>query len=259
MSRLERPESSSSNPAKRFIEWKSNDECFSYYDKAIADELAQEGADAEEIKEKANVKIKLPLKVLFLEHYGVIKGWDDTSKSGIWSNEVFETTKEPLTVKSKGGEIAKGLYKNIKATVKEAGGNFHRSIYVMLEDGVIANIALKGACLGGIKKEKSVAKVDHPGYYNFIYENSNRLENHWIVIEKAHKGKSGSVKFSIPDFAIGERITEDVDCMAIDAAAELQRFVNSRYESVEEDIRENSEASKYLTKSEEANLDEVEF
>lgn len=73
MSWLERPETKSSNPARKFLEWKSDDKCFSYYDK----------------EKKENVKVELPLTFVILEHYHTVKGWNDKSESGIYANEVF--------------------------------------------------------------------------------------------------------------------------------------------------------------------------
>ena len=111
-----------SNPATLFLEWKSNDKCFAYYDKTL--------------KEKVN--LELPLKIQFLEHFHSVKGWHDASQSGIYSNEVKFISKEPLDVKSfKGGPIAKGFYKEIKGTVNASGGKYHRSIYAIIDGEVV--------------------------------------------------------------------------------------------------------------------------
>jgi hypothetical protein len=261
MSRLERPDSGSKNPAKKFIEWKSELKCFSYYDKEVADQLAQEGKTPEEIKEGANIMIPTPFKVLFLEHYHAVKGWHDPSASGIFSNEVFLIGSEPLTVKSyKGGEIVSGLYKDNKDKIKNAGGTYHRIIYAMLEDGTLVNLCLKGACVGGIKKEKAVDKQDHLGYSDFMQQNSNKLEYQWLVFGEAHSGKSGKVNFSIPDFSVGERISKEVDEMANEAVEELQAYVKDRTgkkNEEETDERKNSEVNKY--EDEEVDLNEIDI
>ena len=90
MARLNRPTNETSNPVAKYLNWKSNDKCFSYYDKAKGE----------------NVKVELPIKFLFLEHYHTVKGWNDSSESGIYSNEVYSIGKEPLSVKAfKGGEL----------------------------------------------------------------------------------------------------------------------------------------------------------
>ena len=107
----------SANPTSKYLEWKSNDKSFSYYDREAGE----------------NVKVELPLKFLFLQNYHTVKGWNDASESGIYSNEVFYIGSEPMTVRSlKGGVIAEGLYKDIKPTITAAGGKYNRSIYVML-------------------------------------------------------------------------------------------------------------------------------
>ena len=51
MARLERPQTANANPSKKFLQWKSNEKHFSYWDK-----------DKEE-----NISLELPLKFLFLE------------------------------------------------------------------------------------------------------------------------------------------------------------------------------------------------
>lgn len=215
MARLERPTSESTNPAQKFLEWKSNDKQFVYYDK----------------QKQENVPVELPFKCLFLEHYHTVKGWHDNSQSGIYSNEVFLISSEEINVKAfKGGEIATGIYKDIKDKIKNAGGHYTRSIYVMLEDGSIANLQLKGASVGGIKKEKSVSKEDVLGYSDFYKENHHLLDNQWMEITEAKEGKSGSVKYSIPFFQVGEVIDRKTDEMANKAAKTLQEYINGYME-----------------------------
>lgn len=241
MSRLERPTTESSNPAKKFLEWKSNDKNFSYYDKG----------------NQENVSVELPLKFLFLEHYHTVKGWSDSAESGIWANEVFLTGTEELTVKSKAGTIAKGLYKDIKPQVNNAGGKYYRSVYVMLEDGSIVNIALKGAAIGGIKKEKSVSKKDEPGYSDFYKDNQAKTDHHWIECNGFAEGKSGSVKYTIPVFEIGERITDTEDKLANAAARELESHMKAYLES--EPTRKNSEVDKYEEKEVAQGVDDLDI
>lgn len=221
MARLKRPTSENSNPAQKFLEWKSNDKQFVYYDK-----------DKQE-----NIPVELPLKCLFLEHYHTVKGWHDPSQSGIYSNEVFLISSETMNVKAfKGGEIASGLYKDIKDKVQRAGAHYTRSIYVMLEDGSIANISLKGAAVGGIKKEKSVSKEDVQGYSDFYRSNNHLLDNQWMEITGFKEGKSGSVKYSIPLFEVGEVIDGKTNDLANEAAALLQEYMNGYMEKEPEKV-----------------------
>ena len=176
MARLNRPTNQTVNPVTKYINWKSNDKAFSYYDK-------DKGED---------IKIELPIKFLFLEHYHTVKGWNDASESGIYSNEVYAISKEPLTVKAfKGGEIASGLYKENKEQIKNAGGVYHRSIYAMLPDGELVNFQLKGS--------------------------------------EALDGKKGAVKYSTPNFTIGKPITKNDDKLATECVSKLQDYIDSYF------------------------------
>ena len=198
MSRLDRPVQKSSNPASKFLSWKSNDKAFAYYDK-----------DKQE-----NVLVKLPLKMVFLEHYHTVKGWNDKTESGIYSNEVYAIGSEEVSVKAfKGGEIASGLYKDIKPKIQAAGGVYHRSVYVMLEDGSIANLSIKGSAVSS--------------YSDFYKESNHLLDNQWFLVDKAIDGKKGAVKFSTPNFLIGEVLTRDEDAQVVKAAAILQDHINN--------------------------------
>lgn len=226
MARLERPTQTSSNPATKFLNWKSNDKCFSFYDK----------------DKKENIEIKLPFKFTFLEHYHTVKGWNDKTESGIYSNEVFLISKEPLTVKAfKGGEIAQGLYTDIRNKVKDAGGVYHRSVYVMLENGELANIQLKGSAVSA--------------YSDFFKENQTHIENDsWIEVKSAKEGKKGAVKFTTPEFVLGSKTTPAEETQITEAAKTLQAYMNDYFTPVKE--RANSEVDKYESKEGEAETEE---
>lgn len=177
-----------SNPATKFLSWKSNEKCFSYYDKEA----------------QANVDLQLPLKFVVLDELSSVKGWSDSLGGQIISNEVKFISREPMTAKCyhKNGkgekattEIAKGLYKEIKEKVNSAGAKYHKSVYVMLEDGTLANIQMKGAC---VQK-----------WGEFTQKTKNRLPDEWIVVEKAVDGKKGAVKFTTPEFKFLKSLNDD--------------------------------------------------
>lgn len=208
MARLNRPTNGSTSPVTKYLNWKSNDKSFAYYDK----------------EQGKNVVVELPIKFLFLEHYHTVKGWNDASESGIYSNEVYSIGKEELSVKAfKGGEIGKGLYKDIKEKIKNAGAVYHRSVYGMLPDGSLVNFQLKGI---GVK-----------AYSDFYNDNNHLLDNQWIEINSAKDGKKGAVKFTTPEFKIGENITKSEDKLANDAANLLQGYMDTYFgrNDVEED------------------------
>jgi len=174
MARMSRPETGTANPATKFIEWKSDNKAFSFYDKV----------------KKENVELPLPVRFVFLEHYHTVKGWDDKSASGITANEVFSIGSEPMTVRSfKGGEIAKGLYKDIKVKAQDAGGVYHRSIYCMDEDGNLVNLSLKGT---GVQ-----------AYSEFFKDHKKDIEGaNWFGVEEFTSGKKGAVKYHSPVFKV---------------------------------------------------------
>ena len=177
-----------SNPSTKFLDWKSNDKCFEYYDK----------------EKQEKVSVPLPFKFLVLDELHAIKGWNDASSSGIFSNEVKFISKEIMTVKPfKGNEIAKGLYKDIKEKIVAAGGHYVKSIYIMLEDGSLANLQLKGS---------AVQK-----WGEFTQKTRNRLPDEWVQVTKAIEGKKGAVKFFTPDFSF-ERSISDTEAIQADEA-----------------------------------------
>jgi len=199
-----------SNPATKFIDWKSNDKCFSYYDKE-----AQE-----------NKQISLPFKFLVLDELHTIKGWNDASSSAIYSNEVKFISKEVMTVKPfKGNEIAKGLYKDIKEKIVAAGGHYTKSIYIMLEDGSLANLQLKGS---------AVQK-----WGEFTQKTRNRLPDEWVQVAKALEGKKGAVKFNTPEFSFLQSLSESEIDLADEAFNTLETYLKAyllKAEPIVEDV-----------------------
>lgn len=205
-----------SNPATKFLEWKSNDKCFEYYDKEA----------------QKKVQVPLPFKFLVLDELHTIKGWNDASESSIYSNEVKYISKEPMTVKPfKGNEIAKGLYKDIKDKVVTAGGHYTKSIYIMLEDGTLANLQLKGS---------AVQK-----WGDFTQKTRNRLTDEWVIVSKALEGKKGAVKFFTPDFGFanslsGEEALKADTCFDI-LESYLKSYLKPVLEVEEVNVLEESE------------------
>lgn len=168
-----------SNPSKKFISWKSNGKNFSYYDRDL----------------KENVLIELPFRFLVLDELHSVSGWNDATSSGIYSNEVKFISKEPMTVKPfKGNEIAKGLYKDIKDKIVAAGGHYVKSIYIMLEDGSLANLQLKGSAV--------------QAWGEFTQKTRSRLTDEWVQVATAKEGKKGAVKFNVPEFTFLKSLSD---------------------------------------------------
>lgn len=200
----------STNPTARYVAWKSTTKTFTYYDKAAGE----------------NVEVPLPLKFVFLQHYHTVKGWNDATQTGIYANEVYYIGREELSVKTfKGKDIASGLYKDIKADVNAAGGKYHRSVYVMLEDGTVANVSLKGAVV--------------KSWSDFMEESKNLVDNQWITIGSSKDEKKGSVKYSVPVFTLGKPLNAEESNAADNAAALLKVHMDAYFGS--RDVAEEEE------------------
>jgi hypothetical protein len=219
-----------SNPATKFIEWKSNDKCFNYYDKEA----------------QKNVEIPLPFKFLVLDELHTIKGWNDASSSNIYSNEVKFISKEVMTVKPfKGNEIAKGFYKDIKDKVVVAGGHYTKSIYVMLEDGSLANISLKGS---GVQK-----------WGDFTQKTRNRLADEWVIVASAEDGKKGAVKFSTPSFSFANSISDEEANMADEAFNILESYLKTYLAKADIDVVLNGDIANDFNDMQDADDDGLDF
>lgn len=209
---LKREIQTSVNPTSKFLEWKSNNKSFSYYDKET----------------KQNVEVKLPITFIVLEEYHCIKGFSDSDQTGIYSNEVLQIGTEEMEVRSyKGRIIAKGLYKDIKGAVNAAGGNYHKSIYAVTKEGELINISLKGAAVS--KWSKLVEK----GAWK-------RLSDEWISIESAEDHKKGMVKYSTPNFVFNTSLSENEFKTVKAKATELENYLTTYFakDVVVEDVAE---------------------
>ena len=203
-------EGTQKNPSTKFLDWKSNDKQFSFYDR----------------EKEANLLVPLPFKFVVLDELHTVKGWDDASQSAIYSNEVKYISKQELTIKPfKGNEIAKGLYSLIKDKVRAAGGHYVKSIYIMTDSGQLANIQLKGSST--------------QAWGEFTKANKSKLTENWIEVNSATEAKKGSVKYSTPNFTIGNALNDKESKQADDnfdtLEAYLKQYLANNIEVVEEE------------------------
>ena len=224
-------QSPQSNPATKFIEWKSNEKSFEYYDKEAQKKVA----------------IPLPFKFLVLDELHTVKGWNDATSSSIYSNEVKFISKEIMTVKPfKGNEIAKGLYKDIKEKIVAAGGHYTKSIYIMLEDGSLANLQLKGSST--------------QAWGDFTQKTRSRLPEEWVIVKTAKDGKKGAVKFSMPDFTF-ERTLSDAENEQADGCFDiLEAYLKAYLVKSEPEVTLHGDLANDFNETQEASEhDELEF
>ena len=198
MARSDAYATTAQSPVKKYLSWSSNDKCFTYWDK----------------ESKENKKLSLPVKFIHYDEMATIKGWHDASGSGIYSNEIKSTKTEPLSVRAfKGGEIASGLYQDIKGKVNASGGDYYVSLYAEL-NGEIVNFSFKGAAL--------------MTWSNFSKENRKSFLGNYISVATASDEKKGSVKYSVPVFTIGEEIEGSVKASADNKYDELTSYFKAR-------------------------------
>jgi hypothetical protein len=128
-----------------------------------------------------------------------------------------------MTVKPfKGNEIAKGLYKDIKEKIVAAGGHYTRSIYIMLEDGSLANIQLKGSAT--------------QQWGDFTQKTRSRLADEWVIVKDTKDGKKGAVKFSMPNFTFHKSLTEDEATQADECFDTLEAYLKTYL--IKQDVNE---------------------
>lgn len=173
------------NPAARWYEWDGETGALRYYD----------------AEKKTRIAVPLPFTFLLLDQLGSVRGWDDASQSGIYSNEVRDTKTDVLLVKSfKGGILAEGVYRQIKEKVNAQGGKFHAALYIAVKiDGELQLAALrfKGAGL--------------MGWMAFTKAHRAQLYSHAITIHDFTEGKKGKVVFRTPIFRTTSVTTETDD------------------------------------------------
>lgn len=183
---LSQPNDNAPNPATRWFEWNGKDGCIKYYDK------------------DTDTKVDLPLPFAFslLDELASVRGWHKLSTSGIYSNQVRDTSKDTLIVKSfKGGLLAEGLYKDIKADINAAGGKYNADLYIAFknENGelVTGGLLLKGTAL--------------KSWMDFRKQHGDDRYRKAIVIADVSDGKNGNITFKTPIFQLQPRSAESTN------------------------------------------------
>lgn len=162
---------------------------------------------------------------LLLDELATVNGWHDPSESNIFANEVRDTRQDTLVVKSfKGGELASGLYAQIKDRIGAVGGHFVSSCYLAYKDGdvmQIGNIRFKGAALSAWMefKKQCQTKKDASGKSVKAYY----LDA--VKIEGFEQMKKGGTTFRVPVFGLVP-LSEESNKQALALDAELQAFLS---------------------------------
>ena len=184
------------SPVVRYYTWGSEKKSFKYYDKV-------EGAD----------KLVFPLSFVFLTSRATVRGWNDETESSVYANLVKNSGKEILTVKStkpnKSGNtlLATGIYRDIKGNL--GGGHFEKVVFGYEEGVGIIQLNIKGSGLSA--------------FSNFEKENKNLFDN-YLTVNTFEELKKGATKYSVPNFVLGEKVTEQTDTLANEAYKVLDKY-----------------------------------
>lgn len=204
------------NPSKIFAQWKDPG-IFVYYD-----------------KEKAkNVELPSDFTFIVLGEFSTIKGWNDPSQSGIYSNEIRHIQTDILEVKAfKGGLIAKGTYGEISDQIKAAGGKFCSSVYVAYKSAnglELGNVQFTGASLSS--------------WFDFRKEHKADIYVKAVKLVGKLEAKKGATKYFMPVFEVVE-ISKETDDKAGLLQDELKAYHSEYFSSIPLDVESQLDEEK---------------
>jgi hypothetical protein len=208
------PTEGARNPSTRWFEWAGGDE---------GGFLRWWNKDTE-----TQMKVEPPFTFLLLDELSSVKGWHEPSESSIYANEVRDLRQEALVVKSfKGGELASGLYADIKDKIVAKGGHYHASVYIAYKEGEelrLGNLGLKGAALGAWMEFKKSAPTKKDA-------NGKSVKAYFVdavTITGHDQQKKGGTTYRVPTFAL-KPVGEATNQQALAIDAELQAFLNDYF------------------------------
>jgi len=205
------------NPCKHWFSFDAGDgKGFKSYDKVA----------------KKNNITALPFRFLVLDKLTTITGFNEPENIGYYSNEIRNIKTDKLTVRSKNGIEAEGVYEEIKAKLGTKGASFCQSVYVMFFDGKIptlGNIKMQGASL--------------ENWFAFCKENN--IMEVAVQVKTANEKKKGKVVYFEPVF---EKMTvkEETSNAATEMDKELQEYLKAYLER----NQTSTEAVKHENKTE---------
>jgi hypothetical protein len=210
------PNSELSSPCQKWFKWKGSDGALCYYDK----------------EQKTDVEIPTPFTFIYLDQLHTIKGFSESDKEGIYSNEVRDLKTQPIIMKIGKHEHTRGFYADIKDKAKSKGGKYCQSVYIAFKDGdnlAIGNISFMGSSLSGgthvIGKGKEAQEIPVDGWLEFAKGKQNDLTSKAVVMDKDERICSkGATKFYSPKFKFTE-IKESTNAQAIELDKQLQEYL----------------------------------
>lgn len=223
------PTEGARNPSTRWFEWSGGAEggFVRYYNKET----------------KEHVPVPDGFTFLLLDELATVKGWHEASESSIFANEVRDTRQEVFVVKSfEGGELASGLYGNIRDRIVAVGGHFCVSLYLAYkgEDGLkIGNLSLKGAALSAwmdFKKSAGTKKGPDGKSMRAYFVDAVRIAGY-------EQAKKGGTTYRVPKFTLAT-VQEETSKQAVALDLELQAFLADYFKRPKAEVKAPEAAPK---------------
>lgn len=190
--------STASSPAARYFDWAAEKGELQYYDK----------------EKKENVTVKLPFSFLVLDEVSQVGGGVKVNGKfeGYWSNAVKNLNTQIITVRSKGGIVAQGLY----ATLKERKGlHYVKGLYIAFYDEnkqlQIGFIKFKGSSLGA--------------WFEFAKTVRDICKGAFTIKSRSEVIHGDKGDYYTPEFSHKLDISEESDAAAVELDVQLQEYL----------------------------------
>lgn len=203
------------NPCTKFLQWKTLKKTVIVDEEEV--ETIKGGSFVYYDKDtKTNIPIKLPLKFAILNmDLACFKGYDESRKRGVWSNEVNKPEQE-VVIRCKEEKLLsfkRSEYKINGDKIKSLGAKFTNSVYIAVlneKEWEIWNLQLSGASLTGSPEDFNKLTEDEKkdGWFSFTKHNKSKLYSNFVEVASFKAKKKGTNKFVIPVYTLGEEIDD---------------------------------------------------
>ena len=172
-------------------------------------------------------EVTLPKEFIVIAESYSIKGYLQ-DKGWVWSNEIYSFASEPFTVRSNSWEILyEWLWKDIKDKVKALWLKITTNVhYVDVKDTDV----LKTFCIKWAASQEWMN--------SFSNESRNAEANNTVTLKEIKDGKTWSVKYTFPSFAIVKPLTTEQRAVQQEWGQRLVKYTeeaNNSSEPVEEE------------------------
>lgn len=195
---------SAPNPSKHFIQWKSKNAQFSYYDKET----------------KEDVMLKSPFSFIPLSICSTLKGYNHKKEKTYISNEVKNLKTDVLTVtsydKDKKRKVEyQGLYEDIKEN---------------LDQNIKFTVSLYAGIKGDDKKLKLVnLQLNGAGLHHwFDFTKNNDIWKNAVKVAKTTDERNGTVDYKAPVYE-AMKISEEMDVEAAVLQEEITAYLTEYF------------------------------